>query len=158
MLHTVQCLQPLRCPLSLPKSSKIFIFWWGSATLFWSLQDFTAIKTMADASLPILSVSSSRHLFAAAGARTSKVRIYNSQQDLGARLGWSLRVGLCGAVDIHYIWTYLAHHFSGSNLPVSMNSYELSTFGKRRNGYFQSRKTNEHEFFFRDFVVHGVSL
>ena len=130
MLHTVQCLQPLRCPLSLPKSSKIFIFRWGSTTLFWSLQDFTAIKTMADASQTILSVSSSRHLLAAAG-KDKKVRIYDSQQDLGARLGWSLRVGLCGAVDIHYIWTYLAHHFSGSNLPVSMNLWTFNIWEKK---------------------------
>jgi hypothetical protein len=48
------------------------------------LQNFTAIKTMADAFLPILSVSSSRHLFAAAG-EDEKVRIYDMQQDFGGQ-------------------------------------------------------------------------
>ena len=79
---------------------------------------------MADAFLPILSVSSSRHLFAAAG-EDEKVRIYDMQQDFGGQT--RVISGGLWPVDIHCIWTYLAHHFSGSNLPVSMNSYELST-------------------------------
>lgn len=49
----------------------------------YAVEDFTAIKTMADASGPIRSVSSSRHLLAAACA-DAKVRIYDVQQEFTA--------------------------------------------------------------------------
>ena len=45
-------------------------------------QDFIAIKTMADASDQICSVSSNGHLFAAASA-DAKVRVYDTEQDSG---------------------------------------------------------------------------